>query len=165
MSIEATSAVWKRSRQKSGTLLVLLALADYTNSDGIAWPAMSTLARKARMSKRNAQRSVRVLEKTRELLVYKNQGRKGSNIYRILLVNVESTSAALCDTHDAGVVSAVSSMSPKSDTSVTQSVNKSSKERTPIVPGGDDELFWIKACFDCFNQACRPPTLICLAPH
>src|SRR5215470_13001656 len=85
MSIEVTSAVWKWSRQKSGPLLVLLALADYTNSEGIAWPAVSTLARKVRMSKRNVQRCVRALEKAGELEIRPNQGRRGSNIYRIRL--------------------------------------------------------------------------------
>src|SRR5215471_3238310 len=93
MNIEVTSVVWKRSRQKSGPLLVLLALADYTNNDGIAWPALSTLARKVRMSKRNTQRCVRALEDAGELKVRRNQGRRGSNIYRVCLTGMESNNA------------------------------------------------------------------------
>ena len=155
MSIEASNAVWKYSRQKSGPLLVLLALADYINTEGNAWPAVSTLAHKTRMSKRNAQRCLRTLVKAGELEIQKNQGRRGSNIYRIRLLNNESNS---CDAHvtgDAGVAKAVSSASPTGDISVAQSVSEPKKERTPIVPKGDDVDFWIEVCFKCFGQAIR----------
>ena len=159
MSIEATNAVWKRSRQKSGPLQVLLALADYTNREGIAWPAMSTLADKARMSKRNAQRCVRALEEAGELEVRRNQGRRGSNIYRILLSNTESNDADVRVMGDAGVAKAVSPASPIGDVSVAQSVSEPLRDSTPIVPIGDVE-FWVKVCFDCFEQLPHP-----LPPH
>ena len=56
MSIHVTKAVWDYSKQqKSGALVVLLAIADYANERGMAWPAVSTLARKARMSTRNEE--------------------------------------------------------------------------------------------------------------
>ena len=156
MSIEKTSEVWKHSRQKSGALLVLLALADFTNSKGIAWPAVSTLARKVRMSKRNVQRCVRALQKAGELEVLWNQGRRGSNVYRICVPTVEPDEPDANVTHDAGVAKAPSPMSSRDDTGVTQSVNESSTERTPIVPKGDDIKFWIKVSFDCFKQIPRP---------
>src|SRR5260370_42556175 len=115
MSIEATNAVWKWSRQKkSGALVVLLAIADYINTEGNAWPAVSTLAQKVRMSKRNVQRWLRELVNAGELEIHKNQGRRGSNVYRIRLLNNESNN---CDAHvrgDSGVVKAVSSASPTS---------------------------------------------------
>ena len=37
-------------------LLVLLAIADYANDKGVAWPAVAYQARKARCSRRHAQR-------------------------------------------------------------------------------------------------------------
>jgi biotin operon repressor len=114
MSIELTRAVWKHSRQKSGALLVLLALADYTNNNGIAWPAVSTLARKVRMSKRNVQRCVRALQQAGELEVRRNQGRNGSNVYRICVPTVEPDKRDANVTHDAGVAKA---LSPPSSTS------------------------------------------------
>jgi hypothetical protein len=156
MSIESTNAVWKHSRQKSGRLLVLLALADYTNSEGIAWPAVSTLARKVRMSKRNVQRCVRVLEKAGELEVRQNQGRKGSNIYRIRVPTIGPNYPDANDIGDAGVAKAVSPTSLRDDTSVAQSANKPLIESTPVVPKGDETEFWIKLCFDCFEQTFRP---------
>lgn len=151
MSIEATNAVWKWSRQKkSGALVVLLALADYTNSEGIAWPALATLAKKARMTKRNVQRWLHALQQAHELEVHQNQGRRGSNIYRILLNEPKK-----CDAHvigDGGVANVVSSTSSIHDVSVTQSVIELKKESTPVVPKGDDTDFWIKICFRCFEQ-------------
>ena len=125
MSIEAISAVWKYSRQtKPAPRLVLLALADYTNHEGIAWPAVSTLARKVWMSKRNVQRCLRVLEKTGELEVRRNQGRRGSNIYRIRLPNIEANNPDARVMGDGGVAKAMSSVSPTGDVSVAQSVNE-----------------------------------------
>src|SRR5262245_55973925 len=111
MSIEVTSAVWKWSRQKSGPLLVMLAIADYTNNECIAWPAVSTLARKVRMSKRNTQRCVRALQETGELEVRRNKGRRGSNIYRICLTRIESNNAAAAAIGDTSVAKEVTSTS------------------------------------------------------
>src|SRR3954453_10147937 len=144
MSIEVSNAVWKHSRQKSGGILVLLALADYTNKEGNAWPAVSTLACKVRMSKRNVQRCVSALVKAGEIEVGPNQGRRGSNIYRILLLGIESKHSDADVIGDAGVVRPVSCASPKDDASVTQSVTKPSQESTPIVPTGDEIDFWVK---------------------
>ena len=157
MSIEAYKAVWKRTRQNSGALNVLLAIADCTNSEGTASLAMSTLADKVGMTKRNAQRCVRALEEAGELEVRRNQGRRGSNIYRILLNEPKNGDAHV--TGDAGVAKAVSPASSTGDVSVIQSVNKPLKESTPIVPTGDEVEFWIQFCFKCFGQATRPVSL------
>jgi hypothetical protein len=156
MSIELSSAVWKHSRQKSGTLLVLLALADYANSENIAWPAVSTLARKVRMSKRNVQRCLRALENAGELEIRLNEGRKGSNIYRIRIPEVGPNTPDTGDTGAAGGAKGVSSTSPTSDTIVAQSVSKPLIESTPVVPTGDETEFWINLCFDCFEQTRHP---------
>ena len=156
MSIEATKAVWDWSQKKSGALLVLLALADYTNKEGIAWPSVSTLAKKVHMSKRNVQRWLRELQKAGELEIHKNPNRRGSNIYRILLLKNKSNA---CDAHvmgDGAVAKGVSSASPTGDVTVTQSVNEPKKEPTPIVPEGDEVDFWIQICFKCFRQVVHP---------
>jgi hypothetical protein len=162
MSIEVTSVVWKHSRQKSGGLLVLLALADYTNAEGVAWPAISTLARKVRMSKRNVQRWVRVLEKVGEVEVRPNQGRKGSNLYRICVPAIQLGTPDARAIRDAGVARGASSTSPTSDTIVAQSVSKPLMESTPVVPTGDETEFWINLCFDCFEQTPHPLPLYVL---
>jgi hypothetical protein len=156
MSVEASSAVWKHSRQKSGPLLVLLAIADYINTEGNAWPAVSTLARKVRMSKRNTQRCLRVLKEAGELEIRPNQGRRGSNIYRLRLFNVDPNNSDTRVIRDAAVAHPVSCASSSDDTGVTQSVIKPSKESAPVVPTGDEIAFWTQVCFDCFEQSPHP---------
>jgi hypothetical protein len=156
MSIPLTSAVWKRSKQKkSGALLVLLAIADYANERGIAWPAVSTLARKARMSTRNVQRWLRCLERDGELRVRRNQGRCGANIYEIYLPVGNPAEGDTHVTGDTCGAKLVTQLSSTTDAGVIQSVSESSIQKTPVVPTGDDVDFWIKTCFRCFEQPVR----------
>jgi biotin operon repressor len=155
MSFDAIDAVLKRSRQRSGPLLVLLVIAYYINRiTKIAWPSISTLARKAGMSERNVQRCVRALEKAGELEVIRNQGRRGSNIYRILLNEPKNCDADVMG--DAGIAKAVSPASPTGAVGVAQSVSEPLRESTPIVPTGDEIDFWVKVCLECFEQPYRP---------
>jgi hypothetical protein len=156
MSISLTNAVWKHSKQKSGALIVLLAIADYANDEGNAWPSVSTLARKVRMSKRNVQRWLSTLQRDGELRVLRNQGRCSVNIYKICLPPGKAEKGDARATNDTGDAKPVTSISSTNEADVTQSVNETSKERTPIVPKGDDTDFWIKVSFDCFRQTCRP---------
>jgi hypothetical protein len=62
MSVSLMSLVWDRAPYEGGTLLVLLALADWADDEGVTWPSMATLAGKARMTIRNARYIMRHLE-------------------------------------------------------------------------------------------------------
>lgn len=75
--------VWKHGPEDQGELLVLLALADYANDAGLCWPSMSSIAKKARMSERNARRVIRKLENSHMVLSNSSSGRK-ANTYQIL---------------------------------------------------------------------------------
>ena len=57
MSIAWMNYVWEHSDQKGTSLLLLLAIADHANDDGICWPSVARLAHKARTTKRQAQPS------------------------------------------------------------------------------------------------------------
>ena len=156
MSIPASKAVWDCSKQqKSGALVVLLAIANYANHDGIAWPAVSTLARKTRMSKRNVQRWLKALQGDGELKIFRNKGKHGSNLYKVCLPLAERNTGVIHDTNDTNVARCVTPASSTNDADVTQSINESSIYNTPIVPKGDDKDFWIKICFECFEQPVR----------
>jgi hypothetical protein len=62
MSIRLMSQVWEDTRIDSQSeLLVLLALADHARDDGLCWPSMRSIAVKARIEERSAQRIVRRL--------------------------------------------------------------------------------------------------------
>jgi hypothetical protein len=67
MSIEVMTYVWKNSPSKSGRLLVLLALADRATDDGICWPGVNELARKARLGPRQVERALKELEQEGEI--------------------------------------------------------------------------------------------------
>ena len=83
MSIKITSWVWKNGPTDQGELLVLLALADFANEDGVCWPSMASIATKARLTERGAQKIVRRLEANGRLSIDTGGGRHGCNTYRI----------------------------------------------------------------------------------
>ena len=62
MSIHIMALVWERAPYEGGTLLVLLALADWANEEGVTWPSMAQLAGKSRMQVRNVRYILRKLE-------------------------------------------------------------------------------------------------------
>jgi len=101
--------VWKFSQAANGDLLVLLAIADFANDAGDAWPSVATLAKKARLKIRQTQYSIRHLEASGELKVLSNKGPKGCHIYRVLLphspgaenAGVQNLQGAFCDTGGA----------------------------------------------------------------
>ena len=55
------SLVWDMDLPSSRKM-VLLALADCANDEGLAWPSIATIARKCSVDRRTAQRSLRQLE-------------------------------------------------------------------------------------------------------
>jgi len=84
MSIKIMSEVWDHATVSQGTLLVLLALADSADERSReCWPAISSIAAKARLSDRQAQRCITELQEAGIVAVTPNAGRSGSNLYRV----------------------------------------------------------------------------------
>lgn len=98
MSVRTMAKVWESSQQAGSDLLMLLAIADFSDDEGNAYPAVSTLAGKCRMKERNCRYILRNLEKSGELTIKPNAGPHGSNLYR---VNIGSLGLQ----HSAGVQS------------------------------------------------------------
>ena len=100
MSIRTMALVWEQSQHSGSELLVLLGIADFSDDQGKAYPAISTLAKKCRMSNRHVQRVVRGIEQSGELTVKSNGGPppKFPNLYKI---NIDSLGV----THASGVTS------------------------------------------------------------
>ncbi len=96
MSIKVSTGVWQGSRNKSGNLLVLLAVADHADDQGIAWPGLALLARKARLSQRHARRCLNHLVASGELEILPSQAPSGKALYKIRLdqLNPDNLSAA-----------------------------------------------------------------------
>ncbi len=89
MSIKVMAKVWDGSSQKGSTLLLLLAIADFADENGRAWPSIETLAKKIRMSTRSAQMMVRKLVEDGELQVEQNAGPHGCNVYHVICLEGE----------------------------------------------------------------------------
>lgn len=79
------SAVWAASNQRENALLLMLAIADHANDEGIAWPGIDSLAQKTRVSRRTVQRMVRQLAESGEIIMERGTGRGHTHRYRINL--------------------------------------------------------------------------------
>ncbi len=85
MSIKIMSEVWESAKVDGAPLLVLLALADYANDNGICWPAVATLAKKTRVSERHVRRILGALERNGNVAIGFREGPMGVNVYKVLV--------------------------------------------------------------------------------
>ena len=86
MSLNVTKMIWEWSASKGSARLVLLAIGDFADKDGVAWPSVSTLARMTNMTIRNTKLALRTLERSvKELETKIGAGKYGTNLYRVRL--------------------------------------------------------------------------------
>jgi hypothetical protein len=85
MSILVMNCVWKKSQHGGSHLLMLLAIADFADDQGRAYPSVSTLAKKCRVKPRAANYTIAELKGSGELEVMTGRGRHGANLYRIAI--------------------------------------------------------------------------------
>lgn len=83
------SLVWEHAPCRENALIVLLALADWSNDDGTCWPSIQKLADKSRVDRRSAQRIVRRLKEDGFITIEEGGGRAKQHRYHI-------ETAALC---------------------------------------------------------------------
>lgn len=74
MSVKVMSRVWEESTKRGAELLVLLALADWSNDRGESDPSNAQLAKKARVDKRRVKRILDLLESEGELVRRRGKG-------------------------------------------------------------------------------------------
>ena len=91
MSIKLMSKAWELDLSQ-GEKLVLLALCDHANDDGVCYPSQSFLARKCSMSDRSVINQIKRLESCGILTSERRQkaGSRQSNSYTINLNNYKS---------------------------------------------------------------------------
>lgn len=61
MSVRIMAAIWETALEPTDKL-VILALADCANDEGLCWPSIATVARKSGVSERSVQRAIRKAE-------------------------------------------------------------------------------------------------------
>lgn len=83
MSIHVMNLIWRNARYQGNAMLALLALADWSNDDGVSWPSVESIAKKSRQSERNTRIVLQKLVQDRTIYV---TGRENnSSVYRINL--------------------------------------------------------------------------------
>jgi hypothetical protein len=84
MSVRKQAEVWSFSKQTGTALLMMLALADHANDDGVCWPGVERLAKMCRIGPRQAQRLIHELVDAGEVQIVREGGGKGhTNLYRV----------------------------------------------------------------------------------
>jgi hypothetical protein len=157
MSIRLMAQVWEDARVRSqAELLVLLALADHARDDGLCWPSMCTIAKKARIEERSAQRIVRrLIEKGLIELVSKGgciAGHNTPNHYRVM-VGESKQSLGPAYSHPGMTVSrgvGGDRKSPRGDTEDTDGVTtghpnhhtEPPRKRTTTYPDSGKKVDW-----------------------
>lgn len=85
MSIALMNEVWSFAGPVGSSRLVLLALADNANDQGVCWPSVHTIAIKAGMTERNAQNVLQELIQDGWVVRNIQAGPKGCNTYTLTL--------------------------------------------------------------------------------
>lgn len=86
MSIACQARIWKNSNCGGTELLLLLAIADFADDEGTAYPSVRVLSEKIRMSERNTHYLISKLQQCGELLVELGAGPRGSNLYQVNII-------------------------------------------------------------------------------
>ncbi len=110
-------------------LLVLVALANFADDEGVCWPAMATIAAKARISERSAQRACRDMADAGILDIEEGSGPRGANRYRVVVAAFRGNGP---DTTSSGGGAKLSPPEPASE-----GVTNSAGGVTPVTLGGD----------------------------
>lgn len=94
MSVRTMARVWESSKHSGANLLLLLAIADFADDNGRAYPSISTLASKCRTKPRYTMKLLDSLTTSGELKILKGQGPMGrggrTNLYHIIFESFSS---------------------------------------------------------------------------
>lgn len=146
--------VWKDSKQKGSTLLLLLALADNYNDDrGCAWPSVAYLARKCRMTERNTQLLLSRLAESGEITIDANAGPNGCNVYRLADIGRGGENFSPRKTAREGMKSSASRGENSGAQNFTQTVNGNRNEpNEPPAAGGPGHQAFIDLWHEAYQM-------------
>ena len=159
MSVETSNRVWKHS-QKGGTpLLLLLAMADWSDDWGYCYPSIEQLASKCRQTERNILNLIADLEQAGEMRrVARGKGGRGKfsgSVYQVIvgmsgeeISASEQVSPKALDTFAKINIGEMSLPTPRKPNAQTDekisgenfSPEKQSPESSPVVPCALKEL-------------------------
>lgn len=100
MSVRVLSLVWDGYEGGGSELLALLAMADWSDDEGVCWPSMASVGRKTRLSEKQARRVVHGLIQSGHLAVLGNaDGGATSRRYQIKLARLTPPAGVSPPTH------------------------------------------------------------------
>lgn len=143
MSVKVSAWVWSIEQDNPVDRLVLLAIADCAADDGgNAWPSMTTLAKKACVTKRGAQIAVRRLVAAGLVKVGEGLGRGRCNQYTVLINSEQRSSLPTKKSEPASPIDPVKG-EPHSANVVHGELETANDvpERVNVVQGGDERAF------------------------
>lgn len=82
MSIHVSSWVWRHAECQDNELILLLALADMANDEGVCWPSVLSLASRCRCDVRTVQRNLAKALERGELRISQRCTEGKTNVYR-----------------------------------------------------------------------------------
>ncbi|WP_051778788.1 hypothetical protein [Streptomyces sp. NRRL S-241] len=92
MSLAATDWVWSQSDSRGAARLVLLAIADRADADGVAYAGTASLIRRTRAARSTVRGAVDTLLVSGELAVVEGRlGPGGETVYRLPLLDVRGS--------------------------------------------------------------------------
>lgn len=154
MSIKEMSRVWADSKQKGSALLLLLAIADNANDDGICWPGTETLAKKTRMTTRNVLRLLDTLIGAKEISAVRRRNK--GNVYVVLSGCTDSEIDRRCHLLSDKMESNVKDCHLISDIAVSHESSRIVKEPSKNTVSKPD-VGWIFADYlAMFNEPVNP---------
>jgi Helix-turn-helix domain len=116
------SAVWQQGPDDRSQRLLMLALADHANDQGLCWPSTKTLAGKACMNVRTVLRTLKDLESGKWLTVARRSHEHRGNTYQLSLERLHSHDSVKRDSvshdklsHDKTTPSEVTNWTKRSD--------------------------------------------------
>ncbi len=109
------SAIWEYAPYEGGTLLVLLALADYCNDEsGECWPNVASIAAKARLGVRQVNNILAQLKQEGVIISRRGGGRGVSSRYRVDVERLKSLSVKSNSVNPVSVKSATETLQSSS---------------------------------------------------
>ncbi|WP_374648655.1 helix-turn-helix domain-containing protein [Rhizorhabdus sp.] len=83
MSVDIMTRIWWREDLATMEKLVALAIADAASDEGVAWPAVETIARKASVSPRTVQNAIRSLAGKMLLRIVERKNRSSYYVFNL----------------------------------------------------------------------------------
>lgn len=160
-------AAWKYAPVAGSELLVLVALADNADDDGVAFPSYAHLAQKTRLSERQVKRIVKSLVDQKLVTVRQHGGKVGGhNVNNIYVVEVEAMIGGVMEGQIRGDIltplpgfeeqSGVSPGVVRGDIAMAQEPPRNHHQEETTTTSTLDER--VQRVFDHFVVACDPRT-------